>query len=271
MEVLFFMAKIGFFDSGVGGLTIWAEVLKAVPNVDTVYLADSANSPYGNKSADEIIALCRKNTQWLIDQGCGLVVVACNTATTQAIAILREEFSVPFVGIEPAVKPAAFASKTRHIAVLATAGTLESDVFHKTKDAFTKDVRVDTRVGEGLVAAIEKGQLQTNEFAQLLNSHLDALITPTVDCLVLGCTHYPLFTKHIAKYIRQPLLIIDSGKAVANRVSELWAVQNADTGIRAQHQLVTSANNIEVLRKIALLVSPYGSANSHFSSLYQSE
>lgn len=265
------MAKIGFFDSGVGGLTIWAEVLKSVSHADTVYLADSVNSPYGNKSRDQIIALCRKNTQWLINQGCGLIVVACNTATTQAIGILREEFSVPFVGIEPAIKPAAFASKTRHIAVLATAGTLESDVFHKTKDAFTKDVKMDARVGEGLVAAIENGQLQTNSFTDLLNSHLDVLITPSVDCLVLGCTHYPLFKKHIAKYIRQPLLIIDSGKAVANRVSELWTVQNETKGVRAQHQLVTSADNIDVLRKIALLVSPYGSANSHFSSLYQSE
>lgn len=266
----FFMAKIGFFDSGVGGLTIWAEVLKTVPNVSTVYLADSVNSPYGNKTPDEIVALCRKNTKWLLSKGCDLIVVACNTATTQAIATLRNEFSVPFVGIEPAIKPAAFASKTRHIAVLATAGTLESDLFHKTKDAFTKDIQVDTRVGTGLVAEIESGNLYTNEFSSLLHSHLDALIQPSVDCLVLGCTHYPLFKKHIVKYIKTPLTIIDSGKAVANRVSEIWNTPASSGFTLAQHELYTTGN-VEMLRQIALLVSPHGAATSTYSSLYQSE
>jgi glutamate racemase len=268
--MLFFMAKIGFFDSGVGGLTVWAEVLKALPEVSTIYLADSANSPYGNKSLEEVITLCKKNTEWLIRQGCQLIVVACNTATTQAIAELRATYSVPFVGVEPATKPAAFASKTRHIAVLATAGTLESELFQKTKDAFANDVQVDVRVGKGLVAAIEKGAIDTPAFADLLQAHLLAVVSPTVDYLVLGCTHYPLFKSQIAQLINTPLTVIDSGQAVANRVSELWAVQPEEATQNVSHNLVTTGSQ-EVLKSIAQRVAPHYADTIIYSSLYQSE
>lgn len=264
------MCKIGFFDSGVGGLTIWSEVLSVLPGVDTVYLADSAHSPYGNKSKEEIITLCIQNTQWLLKQGCTLIVVACNTATTQAIGVLRSQFSVPFVGIEPAIKPAALASKTRHIAVLATAGTLESELFHKTKDQYTQDVTVKTRVGTGLVSAIERGDLHHPSFKQLLRNHLDALITPKIDYLVLGCTHYPLFKTQIAAWYPDAFQVIDSGEAVALQVKKIAGPCTSEVNKRGAHYLVSSGD-IATLTSIAEMVVDSTKINVHYASLYQSE
>ena len=123
---------IGVFDSGVGGTSIWKEIHKLLPQENTIYLADSANAPYGHKSKEEIIALSKKNTELLLNKGCKLIVVACNTATTNAIKVLRETYNIPFIGIEPAIKPAALQSKQKAIGILATKGTLTSELFHET-------------------------------------------------------------------------------------------------------------------------------------------
>ena len=131
---------IGLFDSGIGGTSIWKEVVKLLPYEKTIYLADSKNAPYGEKSSEEIIALSIKNTDFLISQGCKLIIIACNTATTNAIDYLRSHYNIPFIGIEPAIKPAALQSKTGAIGILATKGTLTSKLFEKTANEYTKNI-----------------------------------------------------------------------------------------------------------------------------------
>ena len=131
---------IGIFDSGIGGTSIWKEIHQLLPLENTLYLADSKNAPYGNKTKDEIIDLSIKNTEVLIDLGCKIVVVACNTATTNAISILRSKYDLPFIGIEPAIKPAALKTKSNSIGILATKGTLSSSLFHQTAKEFTKEI-----------------------------------------------------------------------------------------------------------------------------------
>ena len=147
---------IGIFDSGIGGTSIFKEVHELLRFEKIIYLADSANAPYGNKSKEEILNLSIKNTELLLKKGCKLIIVACNTATTNAIDYLRQNYNVPFIGIEPAIKPASLKSKSKVIGILATKGTLSSALFHKTSDLYTKDIKVIERVGEGLVPLIEK-------------------------------------------------------------------------------------------------------------------
>ena len=129
---------IGFFDSGVGGTTVWREAIKLLPNENTLYLADSKNAPYGNKTKDEIIAYSEKNTEFLLEHNAKLIVVACNTATTNAISHLRDKYRIPFVGIEPAIKPAAMKTRTKSLGILATKGTLSSELFNKTSKIYNK-------------------------------------------------------------------------------------------------------------------------------------
>src|SRR5210317_591573 len=147
--------SIGIFDSGVGGTSIWKELHKLLPAENTIYLADSINAPYGHKSKEEIISLCKKNTEFLLKKGCKLIVVACNTATTNAIKILRENYNVPFIGIEPAIKPAALNTQTKAVGILATKGTLSSKLFHKTTNLYSSGIKVIEQVGDGLVELIE--------------------------------------------------------------------------------------------------------------------
>lgn len=208
---------IGIFDSGVGGTSIWKEIHELLPNEDTLYLADSKNAPYGNKSQEAIISLSLKNTEFLLKQNCKIIVVACNTATTNAIKVLRERFDVPFIGIEPAIKPAALQTKTKSIGILATRGTLSSDLFSTTAQAFTKNINVVEVVGEGLVPLIEKGSLESKEMVQLLKKFTAPMIAAEVDYLVLGCSHYPYLVPILKKILPKEVKIIDSGEAVAKQ------------------------------------------------------
>jgi glutamate racemase len=214
---------IGFFDSGVGGTSIWKEVHKLLPHEHTIYLADSNNAPYGNRSSEEIIALSVKNTDMLLSQQCKLIVVACNTATTNAIEHLRTYYDVPFVGIEPAIKPAALNSQTKSIGILATKGTLSSALFHKTARAFTKDISVIEIVGEGLVPLIEKGELDSPQMLTLLEKYTAPMLEANIDHLVLGCSHYPYLVPTLSKLLPSHVQIIDSGRAVARQTERLLA------------------------------------------------
>ena len=150
---------IGIFDSGVGGTSIWKEVTKMLPHESTIYLADSANAPYGEKSKEEIVRLSIKNTEYLLKRNCKIIVVACNTATTNAIDYLRSHYNVPFIGIEPAIKPAALQTKTKKVGVLATKGTLSSSLFHNTSKLFADGITVLEQEGKGLVELIEAGKI----------------------------------------------------------------------------------------------------------------
>jgi len=217
---------IGIFDSGSGGLTIWNEIHKILPNENMIYLADSKNSPYGEKTKEEIVALSFKNTEYLIDNGCKLVVVACNTASTNAVAELRAHFKIPFIRIQPAIKPAALQTKTKTIGILATRGTLTSELFYENTKQFAQGVEVVEQVGEGIVTLIEAGKLDSPEMSSLLERYLLPMLEKGIDHLVLGCTHYPLLIPQISKLIGNQIIILDSGEAVARQTKNILIQEN---------------------------------------------
>ncbi len=214
-------APIGIFDSGVGGTSIWKEIHELLPQENTIYLADSANAPYGNKTATEILNLCIKNTELLIDLGCKIIVVACNTATTNAISYLRDNYDIPFIGIEPAIKPAALSTITKKIGILATKGTLNSSLFHQTSSSISDDITVIEVIGEGLVALIEAGELESIQLEVLLLDYITPLINAKCDYIVLGCSHYPYLIPLLNKLLPENVTIIDSGVAVAKQTEKI--------------------------------------------------
>ena len=211
---------IGIFDSGIGGTSIWKAIHQLLPNEKTIYLADSKNAPYGQKSKQEIIALSMKNTDFLLEMSCKLIVVACNTATTNAIQELRAKYDVPIIGIEPAIKPAVTHSKTQIIGILATQGTLNSELFNKTTEKY-QDTKIIEQVGHGLVQLIENGDINSPEMTELLHSYLTPMIDANIDYLVLGCSHYPYLIPQIKKILPDYIQIIDSGEAVAKQTRNI--------------------------------------------------
>lgn len=211
---------IGLFDSGIGGTSIWREIHQLLPNENTIFLADNKNTPYGQKNKEEIIYLSFKNTEYLLEKNCKLIVVACNTATTNAIKELRQKYDVPFIGIEPAIKPAANNSKTQIIGVLATKGTINSDLFNKKITEFS-NIQIIEQIGEGLVQLIEEGNMESHQMTFLLNKYLIPMVEANIDYLVLGCTHYPYLLPQIKKILPDSIRIIDSGAAVARQTQHL--------------------------------------------------
>ncbi len=219
---------IGLFDSGIGGITIWKAINQLMPNENTIYLADSKNAPYGIKSKDEIIELSIKNTEYLLNKNCKIIVVACNTATTNAIKELRAGYDIPFIGIEPAIKPAVNNSKTQTIGILATKGTLSSELFNQAVAAYSHTTIIE-QIGYGLVQMIENGEIHTPEMSNLLKSYLDPMIDANIDYLVLGCTHYPFLLPLIKKLVPKNIKIIDSGEAVARQTHNVLKKLNLIT------------------------------------------
>ncbi len=211
------MQPIGFFDSGIGGTSIWKAVNALLPQESTLYLADSKNAPYGEKTKAEIIALSEKNVDFLLAAGCKLIVVACNTATTNAIQELRSRYSIPFIGIEPALKPAALQTRTNVIGILATRGTLSSQLFSKTAGNYSNGVVVVEQVGEGLVTLIENGKIESPEMDALLLRYVMPMVERHIDYLVLGCTHYFYLLPQLRKLLPPSVEIIDAGEAVARQ------------------------------------------------------
>ena len=235
---------IGIFDSGVGGTSIWKEINTLLPYENTIYLADSFNAPYGPKGKSRIIELSVKNTELLLEQGCKLIVVACNTATTNAIEHLRTIFNVPFIGIEPAIKPAALKTKTNAIGILATHGTLSSSLFSKTSNLFANNITVIEQVGQGIVELIETGKLHSEEMKELLYIYLKPMIEANIDHLVLGCTHYPYLMPILLEILPKHVKIIDSGEAVARQtksILEKHQLLNSQK-IKSKHQFYTNGN-----------------------------
>ena len=235
---------IGIFDSGVGGTSIFKEIKALLPNENTIYLADSKNAPYGTKSKAEITQLSIKNIELLLSKNCKLIVVACNTATTNAIKTLRENYTVPFIGIEPAIKPAALNTQTKAIGILATKGTLSSDLFHKTTDLYSNSIKVIEQVGEGIVQLIENGDVYSDQMKTLLKLYLQPMINANIDYLVLGCTHYPYLMPLLLDILPKHVKIIDSGEAVAKQtkiVLEKLHLLNSQTS-NAENTFFTNGN-----------------------------
>ena len=242
---------IGIFDSGVGGISIWKEIHKLLPNENTIYVADSKNAPYGPKGKDAIIKLSIKNTELLLKKNCKLIVVACNTATTNAIDYLRTSYKVPFIGIEPAIKPAALQSRHKTIGILATKGTLSSELFSKTSSLYANGIDVIEQEGEGIVELIENGQLESEAMRSILKEHLKPMLNADIDYLVLGCTHYPFLIPQILELLPKHVKIIDSGEAVARQTKVILEKNNLlnTNKLKSNTQFFTNGNP-EVIKQL---------------------
>ena len=248
------MAKtIGIFDSGVGGLTILSSIVKEMSDsVDYHYVADSLHAPYGSKSIEALLERSRRITEFLISKGSELIVVACNTATTQVISSLRAEFNIPFVGIEPAVKPAAQLSVFKRIGVIATANTLKSGLFKQTLETYASDCETFTRIGEGLVEAIETGELASVELNELVRDHVAYFNSNEIDVLVLGCTHYSFVSLLFEKYLDQRTSLVTPNEAVARRVQSVLGTLNSQSGsVRSIYVYSTSEKLLSLKKLIA--------------------
>ncbi|WP_309714569.1 glutamate racemase [Armatimonas sp.] len=213
---------LGVFDSGVGGLTVVREIQALLPSLSLSYIGDSVHAPYGSRSAEEIFRLSLAQSEFLLCEGCTALVIACNTATAAAASRLRAHFSpTPIIGMEPAVKPAAAATKSGVIGVCATVGTLQSARFAALLDRFAGDVTVLTRSCPGWVEAVEAGDFETPETLALLRHEIEPLLAAGADTLVLGCTHFPALRPQIQALVGPDITLIDTGAAVARRVAEL--------------------------------------------------
>lgn len=225
------VAPIGIFDSGLGGISVWQALHDALPNESLIYLGDGARCPYGTRSRQEVRDFTFEAVERLLAKGCKMIVVACNTATAVAIKELRESYpNIPFVGLEPAVKPAALTTKSGVIGVLATKRSLEGDHFRRAEEKYGSEVRILKAVGEGFVEAVENNLEHTSETEDMVRRVVEPLVAQGVDKLVLGCTHYPFLRSVIERVAGDGVEIIDSSEAVARRVANLLD----ENGIRAE-------------------------------------
>ena len=212
------MVTIGVFDSGVGGLSILDEALQQLPHHNYIYFADSANAPYGDKPphwiAERSLQICR----YLMEQDCSAIVVACNTATAEAIATIRSTLDIPIIGVEPGIKPAAMQSQNGIVGVLATETTLNSDKFNALLATLPEHCQFIKQAGAGLVPLIEAGLIETPEMQALLRSHLKPILDQGADTLVLGCTHYPFLKKMIRAVVGDSMTLIDTSDAVVRQL-----------------------------------------------------
>ncbi|MGI6496105.1 MAG: glutamate racemase [Kiritimatiellia bacterium] len=214
--------RIGFFDSGVGGLSVWREAMRQIPGLDSVYLADTAHCPYGDRPADFIAMRCHAAVRLLRERGCRLVVVACNTATAAAIDTLRASYPLPFVGMEPAVKPAALATKTGVVGVLATPGTLAGRLFRETSAKAAHHARVLVRHAAGWVEAVERGDIAPEGATlEIVRREVAPLLEAGADSLVLGCTHFPFLRDAIQAVAGPGVVLYDPSPAIARRILDL--------------------------------------------------
>ena len=222
---------VGFFDSGWGGLSVLKEFWRTCPGEDTLYLADRKNCPYGNRGADEILRISRENTGILLERGAKAVVVACNTATAAAIETLRREYpSVPFIGVEPAVKPAVSDSKTGVVGVIATAGTLGGGHYSRTKGRYASGAKIVASVADGFVGIVESKDRDdildgTVEWTASDRAAVREVIAPMLDAgcdtIVLGCTHFPHLAPLIEAECGERAKIVDPSRAVALQIARV--------------------------------------------------
>ena len=213
---------IGIFDSGLGGLSVLRTLRKALPYESFVYLGDGARCPYGERSREEVLRFTEEAVERLLAEGCKLIVLACNTATAVAVKSLREKYpNIPFVGLEPAVKPAALTTKTGIIGVLATKRSLEGEHFRTTAAQYADKVQILTAVGEGFVEAVENNEEHSPAVEAMVRKVVEPLVQAGADKIVLGCTHYPFLQDIIERVAGEGVEIIESSEAVARRVGVL--------------------------------------------------
>ncbi len=244
------VTTIGMLDSGVGGLTILRAIREQLPGQPVVYLADQAHVPYGVRKIEEVRGFTKEITRFLLAQGAKIIVVACNTASVAALGYLRAEFpETPFVGMEPAVKPAAEQTKTGVVGVLATYATFQTDVYNSVVERFAKNVTILQNHCPGLVNQIEKGDLSGSETRRILESALRPMLAQGIDTVVLGCTHYPFVIPLIQEIVGPGVRVIDPAPAIARQTQRLMTEKGwlADGIIGSEIRLITTGNaqNIE--------------------------
>ncbi len=240
--------KIGVFDSGLGGLSVLRELVTALPSGQFIYVSDAGHCPYGGKRASEITDRAEAITDFLLGRGARLIVVACNTATIAAIESLRAGYAVSFVGMEPAVKPAAALTKTGVVGVLATGAALAGEKLHRLIERHAAGVRVLTQPCPGLVERVEAGLVDTPETRLLVRRYTEPLLAEGADVLVLGCTHYPFLRAVIQQEVCPGIALLDTGAAVARRTAAVWAAEQPSAALPGvgSLQLFTSGDPVAV-------------------------
>lgn len=248
-------APVGVMDSGVGGLSVLAEIRRLLPHESLLYVADCGHVPYGEKSPDYIRERCRRIAEFFHARGAKAMVLACNTATVAAVADLRERYpDWPLVGMEPAVKPAAAATRSGVVGVLATTGTLQSAKFAALLDRFANDVQVVTQPCPGLVELIEAGDLNSPLLRQMLLGYVQPLLAAGCDTLILGCTHYPFLRPLLADMVPAEVAIIDTGAAVARQLQRLLLARDLLADGPAREAEFCSSGDTQHLQKILPLL-----------------
>lgn len=235
--------RVGFLDSGIGGLSVWWEALRILPGLSTVYFADRSHCPYGPRPQKEVQALVEAGVRRLLDAGCEAVVLACNTATAAAVDALRTALPrVPFIGMEPAVKPAALRSKSGAIGILATSGTFRGRLFLGTSARYAKGVRLVARAADDLVPFVERGELDSPALRTALAAHLAPMREAGADHIVLGCTHFPFLAPVLAELAGPGVELVNPAAAVARqlaRVLDLPAAEPVPGTLPPPHELLS--------------------------------
>lgn len=270
------MIKIGVFDSGEGGLSVLKEITRLLPEAEYVYYSDNAHCPYGEKSPEYIQDRARAITERLLKEGADVIVVACNTATAAAISLLRAEYSdassqevrdrvreltggrhdhICFIGMEPAVKPAALGTRTGVVGVLATAGTLKGSKYLKTKESVDDQVNVFEHVGRGFVELVEEGRLSGSEAEDVVKASLGPLLSVGADIIVLGCTHYPFLLPVLQKVAGPDIRFIDPAPAVARQLVHVLERDGMLSAGEASSALARNASAVPSSPHVKLLSS----------------
>lgn len=245
---------IGVFDSGVGGLSVLHHIRQLLPHERLIYIADSAHVPYGDKTPAYIEQRSLILTRFLIEQGADAIVIACNTATAAAAASLRSQFSIPIVGMEPAVKPAVAVTRSGVVGVLATIGTLESARFAALLEKYAGAVEIVTQGCPGLVEQVELGQLHSAQTRALIERYTAPLLARGADTLILGCTHYPFLAPLIREVVGDSIALVDTGEAVARQLQRrIQAELPARTAGEASAQFFTSGDAAQASRIMSVL------------------
>ena len=242
---------IGIFDSGVGGISVWKEIVKELPYESTCDYADSINCPYGKKTQDEIINLSKRIVDFLISKKCKIIIVACNSATAASIDFLRNHYDLLFIGMEPAIKTAASKTETKSVGVLATEQTFGGRHYAETSNKYLQSIDVQVQVGNGLVEMVESGKINSKESYDLIKKYIEPMTEKNIDQLVLGCTHYPFLMDQIRQILPESVNIINPADAVARHTCKLLEDHSLAASAKKQplYQFYSSGE-IEILKKL---------------------
>jgi glutamate racemase len=261
--------KIGIIDSGVGGLSVLLEIIKLLPDAEIDYIGDSSWCPYGTKSPIEIQNRVNKLSQHLIQQGASIIVIACNSATIHAVENVREHFDIPFIGMEPAVKPAAQATRSNIIGILATEASIAGEKFHHLihTHAPASKIKVITHPCPKFVELVEEGILTGSKVDAAIKEYTTPMLAAGADTLVLGCTHYPFLRESIQRIVGDSITLIDTGAAVARRTQSLFSNKNAVTTNRNIKINIYTTGSLNLLETIFPTLCPSLHASAKLNHL----